>query len=89
VEPGPAFDPATAGERGRRARPDEEALGALADEEGALHLDDLLLRRAGLGDDPAALRALAPRVAARRGWPPERAAAELSRLEAALAGAVQ
>jgi glycerol-3-phosphate dehydrogenase len=55
------------------------------DEEAALHLDDLLLRRCGLGDDPARARAMAPVACRLLGWPAERSQTEIARLEAALA----
>lgn len=48
--------------------------------EAVCHLDDLLLRRSGLGDDPARALALAPAVCALLGWDEVRTAREIERL---------
>jgi glycerol-3-phosphate dehydrogenase len=91
--PGPAFDPAGAEARARRARLDpaaaraqpelRRALHTLSMEEAVVHLDDLLLRRTGLGDDPVRALALAPELASLLEIPAERRAEELARVGAA------
>jgi len=58
----------------------EAVLAAAAAEEAVVHLDDLLLRRTRLGDDPGRARALAPLACRLLGWEGERAAEESARL---------
>jgi glycerol-3-phosphate dehydrogenase len=65
-------------------RPWRHALRQAVRDEAALHLDDLLLRRTGLGDDPQRVLAVAPVACRLLGWDRERALAERARLEAAL-----
>ena len=55
-------------------------LAAAIAEEAVLHLDDLLLRRSNLGDNPARALALAERCCALFPWSAERARAEIHRL---------
>ena len=64
--------------------PWRHALRRAVREEAALHLDDLLLRRSGFGDDPGRALAVAPVACRLLGWDGERARAERARLEAAL-----
>jgi len=64
--------------------PWRDSLRRAVDEEAALHLDDLLLRRTGFGDDPDQVLAVAPAACRLLGWDGERARAERTRLEAAL-----
>jgi glycerol-3-phosphate dehydrogenase len=56
-------------------------------DEAALHLDDLLLRRTCLGDDPRRARALAPALARWFGDDEETQRAECERVMRALEGA--
>ena len=49
-----------------------------------MHLDDLLLRRTELGEDPRTARRLAPRLSEWFGPDPRRRAEEVERLERAL-----
>ena len=65
-----------------------QALRRAVSEEAALHLDDLLLRRLCLGDDPAQALAVAPLACRLLGWDTARAQVELERLNAALAQVV-
>jgi hypothetical protein len=51
----------------------------LAEQTGVQHLDDLVLRRCGLGDFPANARDLAAIVAAHLPWTAERRRAEIER----------
>jgi glycerol-3-phosphate dehydrogenase len=64
--------------------PWREALRRAVEEEAALHLDDLLLRRTGFGDDPERALAVAPVACRLLGWRGAGAQAERARLEAAL-----
>lgn len=61
-----------------------ERLRRIAAEEAALHLDDLVLRRLGQGDDPERATELAPAVCRALGWEGRRAALEQRRLHNAL-----
>jgi glycerol-3-phosphate dehydrogenase len=73
-----------------RPEDDAEGLGVLRSmiaDEAALHLDDLLLRRTCLGDDPRRARALAPALARWFGDDEATQRAECERLMRALEGA--
>jgi glycerol-3-phosphate dehydrogenase len=76
------------GAAGADHEPWRQALHAVVAEEAALHLDDLLLRRMCLGDDPAQASAVAPLACRLLGWDAARAQVELERLNAALAQVV-
>lgn len=58
----------------------QEPLRAAATSEAVCHLDDLLLRRSSLGDDPARALALAPQACELMGWQGAHAAREIERL---------
>lgn len=55
-------------------------LGELIDEESVRHLDDLVLRRTTLGDNPARALELAPRIAQLFDWGDQRRREEVERL---------
>ena len=57
-------------------------LARLMEEESALHLDDLLLRRAEWAEDPRRLQPIADQVAGILGWEGQRRARELALLQA-------
>lgn len=61
-------------------------LGAAIADEAVVHLDDLLLRRSSLGDNPARALTLAAEASQLFDWTPERRAAEIAALERAVAG---
>jgi glycerol-3-phosphate dehydrogenase len=61
-------------------------LGAAIADEAVVHLEDLLLRRSSLGDNPARALALAAEASQLFDWTPERRAAEIASLESAVAG---
>jgi glycerol-3-phosphate dehydrogenase len=65
--------------------PWQEDLRRVVSEESVQHLDDLLLRRTSLGDDPRTGRALAARLSELFGWAEPRRAQELERAKASLA----
>ena len=71
--------------RAAAADPWRDALRYAVQHEAALHLDDLLLRRTVLGDDPERALTVAPLACRLLGWTGARAQAERARLEAALA----
>ena len=56
------------------------SLARLIDEEAVVHLDDLLLRRTTLGDNPTRALAVAPALCDLFAWGAERRAAELRRV---------
>lgn len=66
--------------------PWQEDLRRLVREESVQHLDDLLLRRTSLGDDPRTGRAVAATLAGLFEWGEPRRARELERTKAMLAG---
>jgi len=57
-----------------------EPLRRIAEEESVVHLDDLLLRRTGLADEPQRGLELAPQVAAHLGWSAAEAQSEQARV---------
>ncbi|MCH7824214.1 MAG: FAD-dependent oxidoreductase [Acidobacteria bacterium] len=59
-----------------------EAIRRFADDEGVIHLDDLLLRRGDWGDDPRTLERTGQVVGEMLGWDEVRLDAELDRLAA-------
>ena len=69
-------------------RPEDSAwkapLRRAAAEEAVLHLDDLLLRRSSLGDNPARALALAPGLGKEFGWDEQSVARDMERLRQAL-----
>ena len=87
-----AFEQICAGRNGERGRfgytwtPDtassdwRSSLARLIDEEAVVHLDDLLLRRTTLGDNPTRALAVAPALCDLFAWGAERRAAELRRV---------
>jgi glycerol-3-phosphate dehydrogenase len=89
--PAASAEPAALAERPLDWLPDPrdrgwlDDLARLADDEAALHLDDLLLRRSSLGESPARALRLAAAVCERLGWDGSRREAELQRLSEALA----
>jgi glycerol-3-phosphate dehydrogenase len=65
--------------------PWQEDLRRIVSEESVQHLDDLLLRRTSLGDDPRTGRALAARLSEFFGWEEPRRERELERAQTSLA----
>ncbi len=57
-----------------------EYLRSLIHNEAVIHLDDLVLRRTNIGDDPATAIRVAPHVADIFGWDAQRKSAEIQRL---------
>jgi len=86
--PRPAPTPVERHGFGFRPKPDDdswlEGLRALARRESVQHLDDLVLRRTTLGDNPTRAREIAARLCAQLGWDAVRSERETRRLEAAL-----
>jgi glycerol-3-phosphate dehydrogenase len=66
----------------------QKALREAVASEAVCHLDDLLLRRSSLGDDPARALALAPAVCALLGWDEARTGREIERLRRHLGAAL-
>lgn len=64
-----------------------EELGRVVREESVVHLDDLLVRRTSLADDPGQAEALAPRLCELFPWDEAHRARELERLKGVLARA--
>ncbi len=62
----------------------KNTLTRLIEEESVVHLDDLVLRRTNLGDNPHRALKLAPEVCSLFPWDKSRCAKELNRLEQAL-----
>ena len=58
-----------------------EGLKMVIQEEAVVHLDDLVFRRTGLGDNPVRVREIAPRLISLFPWDPARARRELDRVE--------
>ena len=58
-----------------------EALARIAEEESVLHLDDLVLRRTSLGDNPRRALRMAPELCDLFDWDAERCEEELQRME--------
>lgn len=56
----------------------------IVEEEAVMHLDDLVVRRTVLWEEPTVVRTLSPHLCHAFGWEPERVGAETKRLAAAL-----
>lgn len=59
----------------------EAELTEIVATESVVHLDDLILRRTSLGDNPHRALAMAPRICRLWGWDPTRTQGEIERLE--------
>ncbi|MFB6231276.1 MAG: FAD-dependent oxidoreductase, partial [Salinibacter sp.] len=60
----------------------QESLAQIIDEESVVHLDDLILRRTSLGDNPARALDVAPTLYRLFDWGPDRCQEEVRRIEA-------
>jgi glycerol-3-phosphate dehydrogenase len=60
----------------------QESLAQIIDEESVVHLDDLVLRRTSLGDNPARALEVAPTFCRLFDWGPDRCREEVRRVEA-------
>lgn len=65
-----------------------EQLKPLVSDEAVCHLDDLVLRRTSLGDNPDRAKAIAPQLCSLFDWDDARSKTELARLETALLSTV-